>query len=277
MALALAAISWAPAARAQDAASVRETAAARALFREGVRCADRREWTCAVDRFHRAHEVRPSPVLAYNLGHALIESGRLVEGAEILQQLVRSDSAPASVRADARRVMTAAAPRIGRLTVRPIGSRQGVELSIDGHPLADSLVGAAAPVDPGERLVEARRGGEVVASARVQIAEGASETIELTLPDPPPAEVAAVAGAEAPVAVERSAHAVPSPSETARAAIGTSTEAPPGGGDDGPWIALGIGGAVVVVAGAVVLALVLSQPTEATAFDGNLGHVEIGR
>lgn len=245
---------------------MRDTAAARALFREGVACTDRRDWECAVDRFGRAHRVRPSPVLAYNLGHAMIELGRLVEGVEILQQLLRDDAASATVRADAQRAVDAAAPRIARLTVHATGPTRGVRFSIDGHALASSLLGAAAPVDPGERLVEARRGDELVASSRVQIAEGSAETIEIQLPEPPPGEV--IAEATAPPVV------VPTAAETALAAQPPRTD---DGGDDGPWIALGIGGAALVVGGAIVLAIVLAQPTEPMVFDGNLGHLEIGR
>jgi hypothetical protein len=251
---------------AQSAASVRDTAAARALFREGVACADRSDWPCAVDRFHRAHQLRPSPVLAYNLGHALVEIGRLVEGAEILHRLVRDETAPARVRADASRVVDAAAPRIGSLTVHVEGPTDGVVFAIDEHELATSLLGAAAPVDPGERRIEARRGDEVIASASVVIAEGGTESVTLALPEPP-AEDPAVASLD-----------VPTPSEVALGASPSEpTDAPPAGGDDGPWIALGIGGAVVLVAGAIVLAVVLAQPGEQAPFDGSLGHVEIGR
>lgn len=261
---------WSPPVRAQESASVRDTAAARALFREGVACTDRRDWDCAADRFGRAYRVRPSPVLAYNLGHALIELGRLVEGVEILQQMLREDSGPDAVRADARRALEAAAPRIGRLTVHATGPTRGVQLSIDGHELASSLLGAAAPVDPGERLVEARRDGEVVASVRVRVPEGGAQTVELALPELPPDEAS-----EDPVVATLAPSAVPTAAETARAAeLAGATDR---GGDDGPWIALGIGGAALVVGGAIVLAIVLAQPTEAMAFDGNLGHVEIGR
>lgn len=245
---------------------MRDAAAARALFREGVGCADRQDWACAADRFHRAHQVRPSPVIAYNLGHALVESGRLVEGTEILRQLLRDESAPAGVRADARRVVDATAPRIARLTVRAVGPTDGVAFSIDQHELAASLLGVAAPVDPGERRITATRGDEVIASASVRLAEGGAESVELQLPEPSPTGAApAVATAE-----------VASPARAAEGAM-TLVDAPPAQSDEGPWIALGIGAAIAVVGGAVVLAVVLAQPSEAMPFDGNLGHVEIGR
>src|SRR5690606_33546671 len=143
---------------------------------------------------------------------------------------------------------------IGRLTVRATGSTRGVEFTIDGHELASSLLGAAAPVDPGERLVEARRGGEVVASARVRIPDGGAERVELALPALPPDEASAN-----PAVAAVAPSAVPTAEETARAA---DVAGPAEGGDDGPWIALGIGGAALVVGGAIVLAIVLAQPTE---------------
>jgi hypothetical protein len=48
----------------------------------------------------------------------------------------------------------------------------------------------------------------------------------------------------------------------------------PARSDDTPWIALGIGGGVLLIGGAIVLGVVLGQPQAPTPFDGSLGHVE---
>ncbi|AKF06007.1 hypothetical protein [Sandaracinus amylolyticus] len=244
---------------------MRDTAAARALFQEGVACADRSDWTCAADRFARAHELRASAVIAYNLGHALVESGRLVEGTEILRRLVRDESVAANVRADAARVIRDAEPRIGRLAVHLRGPHEDVEVALGTHELASSLLGTAAPVDPGEHVLEARRDGEIVASARVHIDPGATEEIELEIPARP---ARATASAIAPEAA----------AQTAFDATGARDVAPSEGGDDGTWIALGVAGGVLVVAAAVVVGVVLAAPAQEPApFDGTLGWVEIGR
>lgn len=252
-----------PKAVAQES-SVRDTAAARALFEEGVACADAGDWACAADRFERAHALRPSPVIAYNLGHALVELGRLVEGTEILGRLMRDEQVPEAVRRDAAHVTAQAEPRIGRLSVHVEGPLEALRVTVDGVELASSLIGTAAPVDPGAHEVEASRGGEVVARGRVDIAPGASGRVDLSIPPLPPEPAAGAVG-------------VPAPEEVALTAVRGPGAPDAGGGDDGPWIALGITGALLVVGGAIVLAVVLSTPAEEEMpFDGNLGHVELG-
>ncbi|UJR81300.1 hypothetical protein [Sandaracinus amylolyticus] len=241
---------------------MRDTAAARALFQEGVACADRSDWSCAADRFARAHELRASAVIAYNLGHALVESGRLVEGTEILRRLVRDESVAANVRADASRVIRDAEPRIGRLAVHLRGPHDDVSVALGTHELASSLLGTAAPVDPGEHVLEARRDGEIVASARVHIEPGGSEEIELEIPARPERPAASAIGPEA----------------AARTALDPTSPPDVESSDEGTWIALGVTGGVLVVAAAVVVAVVLAAPAQEPApFDGTLGWVEIGR
>lgn len=266
------AVAWlasAPAARAQaqpQGSSPRDAAAARALFMEGVGCADRQDWVCAADRFERAYALRSSPVLAYNLGHAMVQLGRLVEGAEMLLRATRDETASSQVRADAQRMVAELTPRIGRLTLRLAGPREGVTIRIGQTEIPEALHGTAAPIDPGEHTISAIRGGETVASTTVQVADGASVEAELTIPEAP-----VVALAEpGPDEGERGAA-----EDAAAAAIGATTT--PSGSDEGLWIGLGVGAGAVVIGVAVVLGVVLGQPHDAAPFGGNLGVVEVGR
>lgn len=240
---------------------MREIAAARALFEEGVECADGADWECAADRFERARMLRPSPVIAYNLGHALVRLGRLVEGTEILRQLARDERAPAEVRRDAAEMAEAAEPRIGRLAIHVDGPLEGLTITLDALEVAPSLIGTAAPVDPGEHHIVARRGGEVVAEARAHVEAGGAGRVDLSVPPLPPAP--------ASVAPE-----VPAPQQVALAAVVPGESA--ASHDDGPWIALGVTSAVLVVGGAIVLAIVLAGSAGETPFAGNLGRVELG-
>jgi hypothetical protein len=242
---------------AQDG-SIHDTAAARSLFREGVVCADAHDWACAADRFQRAYALRASPVIGYNLGTTLIALGRLVEGTEHLQAVARDDTSTAQMRADAQRAADAVAARLARVTVHVQGELEGVQLTIDGRALASSLHGAAAPVDPGDHLLEARRGREVVASAPFSSEPGGSSEVSIVVPDAP--ELAPVAAAE------------PAPRIVERIVV---TEAPPS--DDGPWIGLGIGAGVLVIGGAILIGFFVASPTEPMPYGGSLGTVEIGR
>lgn len=246
--------------------AARDAAAARALFQEGVACADHRDWSCAADRFARAHEMRPSPVIAYNLGHALVEQGRLVEGAEMLRQALRDGSASAQVRADAGRMVEALTPRIGRLTLHVRGPVEGVTIRIGDVEVPEALHGTSAPIDPGPHAISAVRGGEIVASATVEVAEGASVEAELTIPEAPVVDTSV-----APEPEEARAE------DDAERMIATPVAPPPSGSDEGLWIGLGVGAGVLVVGAAVVLGVVLAQPQEPSPFGGNLGTVDVGR
>ncbi len=242
--------------------SVHDTAAARSLFQEGITCADAHDWVCAADRFGRAHALRASPVIAYNLGAALVALGRIVEGSEHLLRVARDEAAPAPMRSDAQRAADAVAGRIARVVVRTEGSTEGVTLTIDGRALSASLVGAAAPVDPGEHLVEASRGSDVIASAHFAVEPGAAGEVSLALPDPPPEPPR-----EAPTVT----------SEPIERIVERVVMAPAPPSDDAPWIGLGVGIGVVVIAGAIVIAVLLAPPSEPSPYMGSLGTVEVGR
>lgn len=230
--------------------SARSAAAARSIFREGVACAERAEWPCAIEHFERAYGLRPSAVISYNLGMALLQVGRLVEGTEMLGRVARDEGASPELRSDADRASESARPRIGQITIRVQGPLEGVSLTLDGHALPTELLGAASPADPGPHLLIALRDGLEVARSETQLEDG--ERGELSLEVPP-----------LPLA-----HAPPPP---------LSFEPSPTPTDDTPWIILGIGGGVLLVGGAIALGVVLGQPQPLTPFEGSLGHVEIGR
>lgn len=175
----------APTAHAQEGAHA--TAAARSLFQEGLECVDHEDWTCAVDRFEQAYRLRPSPVIASNSAVALGHVGRWVEASERFRAVTRDPAAPAELRTDSEHRLAELTDHIGRLTIQIAGSSDGIQLAIDGHPLAISLIGIVAPADAGEHVVEARRGGEVIASAHAHIEAHASSVVELTIPAAPPA------------------------------------------------------------------------------------------
>ncbi|MCA9615224.1 MAG: tetratricopeptide repeat protein, partial [Myxococcales bacterium] len=92
------------------------TAAARALFAEGVSAAEAGDHATAVDRFERALALRWAPPIAYNLAEALAQVGRYVEAVEQLHSVERAE-APADMQANARLRREELEPRLGRLRV----------------------------------------------------------------------------------------------------------------------------------------------------------------
>jgi hypothetical protein len=229
-----------------------DSALARSLFEEGVAFADRGEWQDAADRFRRSLEIRPSAVVAYNLGSALVELGELVAASEAFERAARAPS-ESGVRDAARSRLAEIRPRIGALTIAVEGTlTEDVELRIDERALPHQAVGVEVPVDPGRHVVDARRAGEVVASAETEVEAGGSESVTLAIPDPPPES-------------EEEEH------ETGvQGALATSTEEDEGGGAlSSPWLWLGVG--LAVAAGvAVALTLVLWEPPAADPIYGTL-------
>jgi hypothetical protein len=178
----------APAARAQEAApapgaDLERKAAARALFQEGLHHADRRDWPRAADQFQRAHALRPSPEIAYNLSTALIRVGKLVRASELLRTIAEDPAAPRTVKRASALRLGEVLPRLARLTVwPPPGSADETVVLLDGQPLAAASLGVALPVDPATHAVQLRRGGDLVAVQEVHLGDGEHQTIRL--PDP---------------------------------------------------------------------------------------------
>jgi hypothetical protein len=246
LAVALVLFSFAMPARrvaAQDA-DPSHVAAARALFQEGVALARRGEYESAVDRFRRAHALRSSPPIALNLATALVHTGRMVEASEIFERLLRDPTLARDLRATVTRERNELAPRLARLTVRLEGDPRGVAVEIDRRALPDAAIGVAIPIDPGAHEVVATRESAAVASERIELAEGASS--ELLLSIPPMAEVVAAGGLDVGVGD----HAA---TDDARSAASS-------GSDDAVWIGVGIGVALAVGAAAAVTAVVLTTP-----------------
>lgn len=236
LAVLLAVAPWSGRALAQDSEEER-TAAARALFEEGMRLVAERDVAGAADRLRRSLDVRYSPVVAYNLSSALVELGHLVEASEHLRSILRLEEAPAAVREAAEQRLASLLPRIARLTVRLEGPPDGVVVEIDGAPLDDALVGVAQPIDPGTHAVAAMRDAAEVARASVELEDGAAREVVLAIPPPPPAQ--------------------PTPEEMIAASVEAAIVRAPDPGPDVGAIVLwtGVGAAAVA---AIVTAVVLA-------------------
>jgi len=228
---------------AQDAEGDPQTEEARALFAEGVDLADQERFEEAAERFHRAYQLRPAAPIALNLGNALIESGRLVEGTEMLRQVTRDTDASEELRERAEWSIENAELRIGSIVVHLTGPLDDVVVEVAGSPLAPGSYGVPVSADPGPNEVSARRGPEIVASSTVDVQEGGQA--ELTLEIPVSSDEVAILPVEAEPVVDE--------------------------GEDGGilgkwwfWTAVG-----VVVVAAVITAVVIS--TSGSNTEGSLG------
>lgn len=230
-------------------AQTSDVALARQLFAEGIELVDQQAWAEAADRFRRSLELRPSPIVAFNLGSTLVELGRLVDASEAFRRAIRAAGAPAELRAAAEESLRALEPRIGFLTLTVTGPAEGVELFIGERRLPPQAIGVAAPIDPGTQHIRAVRAGQEIASVDLEIEEGARDDVVLDIP--------------LPVEDDSGEEVVPDP-------IFTTTSTQSDGGIS-PFVWVGVGAGVLVVAAVVVVVILLtSQGDGGEPVPGNL-------
>jgi hypothetical protein len=232
-------------------------ATARALFQEGVALARQGEYRDAIDHFRRSHALHPATPVAFNLASALVHAGELVEASEILAQLLRDPTITSVLRTAADRLRVEIAPRLARLTVRLSGDASGVLVELDGEELPGAAIGVPVPLDPGPHDVRAVRDDEEAQRERFELSEGERREVVLTIAPRPIAE--------APVA------APPPPVEAVFPSARRDAEDPVAApsSDDGVWIGVGIGVAVLA-AGAIATTVVLvTMPAGPTPVTGN--------
>jgi len=164
---------------AQDEATPEETAAARALFSEGVEHLDAERWDDAADRFARALDLRWAAPIAFNLALARAGQGRLVEAAELHRNLTRRGGVEPHVVEAARSHLRELEPRLAELTIRVTGDVEDATVELDGKPVARAMLGVAIPADPGRHEVVVRLGETELGREETEVAEGESGTLEL--------------------------------------------------------------------------------------------------
>lgn len=161
-------------------AGVDRTAAARALFIEGLERLDAEDWTEAADRFERALALRPSPQITYNLTTALVPLGHLVRASELLRQVSRDPTASSEVRHAAEARRQEILPRIASLTIDLDEVLLNARLFVDERPIDAAAIGVALPVDPGSHTISARVEGRILASSTITLEDSEERTVTLT-------------------------------------------------------------------------------------------------
>jgi hypothetical protein len=222
------------------------------------------------------------PTLALYSGRALQKLGRLIEAAEFFLQATQLEptgatkDAQVEAQREANQEREALLPRIPRLMLRLEGATlDEVTLEVDSVALPTSLAEEGRLVDPGEHVVQAKRGDQVVTES-VRVVEGERRTVGLRFPrassGPAPGTGPEPAAPARPPAGARPTHratqdkaSTPTPFaprkrgkgsvETDRAAGSRSALRTLG------WVGVGLG-AAGVVAGAVSGLIALSQKKE---------------
>jgi hypothetical protein len=137
------------------------------------------DFAAALELFHQAFRLYPSPNARYNVGVALDRLGRSGEAVEAFEAfLAESPNAPNEAREFAQQRLKELVPRISRLTFAV--SPPEAAVALDGLPL--SLPRARElPVMPGVHEVTAELTGYVSTSARIVVTAGEQRRIDVAL------------------------------------------------------------------------------------------------
>lgn len=233
--LAFAAMVIAEPARAAEESEA-DRAAARSLAADAKESFDKGDYATALDLYRRASELMPAPTLTVRQARCLVRLDRLIEAREMYVRTLRMPldaKAPPPFRAalrEAEAELTVLEKEIPRLRVALARRGDDVRIFIDDKPLPPALIGADAPVDPGEHTLKGTIDGVAVIPRHVIIAKTQRIAVDLTTDEQPPVKPVAAPPVE-----------TTPPSETA--AIGSESRSDEGGipPRTWAWVAFGVG------------------------------------
>lgn len=189
-------------------------AAAEALFNQGKKAFDAKDYAKACKKFDASHKLEPAVGTLLFLGECNERQGKTASawGAfkEASSLASRTNDEKRKAIADVR--VAALEPQVSKLTVVIAEPVEGLSIRRDGVELPEGSWGAALPIDAGEHQVDASAPGRKSWSSTVSVDDG-GETYTVNVPT-----LAAVGGG-APL---------PAPSGD-----GSTPMVPPSGGDEG--------------------------------------------
>jgi hypothetical protein len=207
-------------------------ASARAAATQGLHAMQEGRYKDALDLCTRAESLMHAPTHLLLIARVQTKLGHLVEAQEAYIKIVRDHLAPNAPHAFVEAQATAAdeqaalAPRVPTLKVDVEGATvSDAQVTIDGAPFPSALIGMASPVNPGSHTLAVSSSSATAEPVTVTIAEGAKQTVTLTL------KASAVAEAATP---QESAPAAPdaAPDVPLKPHSGLATAG---------WVGIGIG------------------------------------
>jgi hypothetical protein len=198
LALAISVTFVAPAIRAQPVPTSQEPTAsdletARALYKEGKELRAQGDLTGALSKLKAAHQLGHTPITAlelartYEMMHLLVEARATC--LDVARIPVASDETERSAAARTEAVAFAEQLRVreATLVVHFVGVAQGanVSLFIDKSVVPPAAITELHKVNPGAHDVEARVDGGVSVTTTIEVKEGETRDVSLTVPPPP--------------------------------------------------------------------------------------------
>jgi hypothetical protein len=166
------------------AQSAVEKETARTLMDRGDAAFDKQQFAEALEAYQSADAIMHVPTTGIAVAKAHAELGHLVEARDAalavkrLAVAERESSRFAEARAMANELAEALAKRIPSLTIKVEGAKpESVKLHIDGAPVSSFFV----KLNPGRHEITADAPGFATAKSNVQLGDGASVSVTLTL------------------------------------------------------------------------------------------------
>jgi hypothetical protein len=230
------------AALAQRTAADLETA--RQLYNQGIELRDKGDLAGALEKLKSAHALGNTPITGAELCKTHAALKQPVEAREVCLSVGRipplsgETERSQQARADAARVAEEVKGRMGSVTVKLQGVPPGREptVTIDGRALPPEALDVARAVNPGKHVVTARVGSGGETRATLEVREGESRVLELTVQPPPADEPPVAAGGAAPTYYE------PPPKKAKSSVLPTVG-----------WVMAGVGAAIGTAGGLVAL------------------------
>lgn len=174
--------SFSASARAEGPPST-DAAAAQLFFERGRDAASRGDAAAACQNFEESLRLDLAVGTLFNLARCEQDLGRLASAWQHLREGIDRLEEHDPRRAPALAAADELEPRVPRLEVRLANQAEG-RVFRDGVELANLSLGTALPVNPGVHTVTVKKAGHVDAKYTIELAEGASRTIDVA-PGPP--------------------------------------------------------------------------------------------
>lgn len=230
--------------------------AAEALFREARDAVKRGDHAAACPKFAESHRLDPAPGTLFNLADCEERVGKIASAWQhykrVHGELPKSDDRAVAAAERAAKLEK----RLPRLTVRLSKAPSGTTVLRDGVELGAPSLGLAIPTDPGTHTVVVRLPSGKESVTRVKLAEGQSETLDVA----PPAAGDDAGDGHRPTAPASASTAAPPAATGARGATNTPTAG---------YVAVGVGGAALVVGAVTGLMVFSKKSTFADECDAN--------
>jgi hypothetical protein len=161
-----------------------DIAQARELFQMGVERLNVRDWAGACDSFDQSLALVETAETHFNMAVCAGELGRVLDQSEHLRAYVRLVGGGGDTErvADANLTLERLAQRIPKVVIRvPERAAPGLRIRIGEHEIPRQAWGVPRPVNPGAIAIEAAGGGYISYHQTLQVREGETVDVEISL------------------------------------------------------------------------------------------------